>query len=85
MEGISFVLCSVKIQVLSYHVLIFVNQDLEHDLTLFGVSSLAWTMRLVHVAIPESRWEYIRCNNILDVLPHPDHPISHDFLVVHLL
>ncbi|GJZ62833.1 photosystem I chlorophyll a apoprotein A2 [Tanacetum coccineum] len=38
---------------------------------LFGVSSLAWTRHLVHVAIPASRGEYVRWNNFLDVLPHP--------------
>ncbi|KAL3507633.1 hypothetical protein ACH5RR_033015 [Cinchona calisaya] len=38
---------------------------------LFGVSSLAWTGHLVHVAIPGSRGEYVRWNNFLDVLPHP--------------
>ncbi|KAJ9535095.1 hypothetical protein OSB04_un001827 [Centaurea solstitialis] len=38
---------------------------------LFGVSSLAWTGHLVHVAIPASRGEYVRWNNFLDVLPHP--------------
>ncbi|KAG6413156.1 hypothetical protein SASPL_125858 [Salvia splendens] len=38
---------------------------------LFGVSSLAWTRHLVHVAIPGSRGESVRWNNFLDVLPHP--------------
>ncbi|MCD9641171.1 hypothetical protein HAX54_027119 [Datura stramonium] len=38
---------------------------------LFGVSSLAWTGHLVHVAITASRGEYVRWNNFLDVLPHP--------------
>ncbi|CAN2059925.1 unnamed protein product [Malus fusca] len=38
---------------------------------LFGVSSLAWTGHLVHVAIPGSRGENVRWNNFLDVLPHP--------------
>ncbi|PHT36604.1 Photosystem I chlorophyll a apoprotein A1 [Capsicum baccatum] len=38
---------------------------------LFGISSLAWTGHLVHVAIPASRGEYVRWNNFLDVLPHP--------------
>ncbi|KAL2894493.1 hypothetical protein RDABS01_010402, partial [Bienertia sinuspersici] len=37
----------------------------------FGVSSLAWTGHLVHVAIPGARGEYVRWNNFLDVLPHP--------------
>ncbi|KAJ9535087.1 hypothetical protein OSB04_un001837, partial [Centaurea solstitialis] len=44
---------------------------LNHHLSgLFGVSSLAWTGHLVHVAIPASRGEYVRWNNFLDVLPH---------------
>ncbi|KAL0286009.1 UNVERIFIED_CONTAM: Photosystem I chlorophyll a apoprotein A1 [Sesamum angustifolium] len=43
---------------------------LNHHLSgLFGVSSLAWTGHLVHVAIPGSRGEYVRWNNFLDVLP----------------
>ncbi|KAL5067399.1 hypothetical protein RYX36_018286 [Vicia faba] len=45
---------------------------LNHHLSgLFGVSSLAWAGHLVHVAIPGSRGEYIRWNNFLSVLPHP--------------
>ncbi|GAB2284001.1 hypothetical protein Dimus_018482, partial [Dionaea muscipula] len=45
---------------------------LNHHLSgLFGVSSLAWTGHLVHVAIPASRGEYVRWKNFLDVLPHP--------------
>ncbi len=45
---------------------------LNHHLSgLFGVSSLAWTGHLVHVAIPASRGEYVRWNNFLDVLPYP--------------
>ncbi|KAI3668664.1 hypothetical protein L1987_88312 [Smallanthus sonchifolius] len=45
---------------------------LNHHLSgLFGVSSLAWTGHLVHVAIPASRGEDVRWNNFLDVLPHP--------------
>jgi len=45
---------------------------LNHHLSgLFGVSSLAWTGHLVHVAIPASRGEYVRWNNFLNVLPHP--------------
>ncbi|KAL3646612.1 hypothetical protein CASFOL_009579 [Castilleja foliolosa] len=45
---------------------------LNHHLSgLFGVSSLAWTGHLVHVAIPTSRGQYVRWNNFLDVLPHP--------------
>ncbi|KAK4359097.1 hypothetical protein RND71_021326 [Anisodus tanguticus] len=43
----------------------------NHHLSgLFGVSSLAWTGHLVHVAIPASRGESVRWNNFLDVLPH---------------
>ena len=46
---------------------------LNHHLSgLFGVSSLAWTGHLVHVAIPESRGQHIRWNNFLTVLPHPE-------------
>ncbi|KAL2898531.1 hypothetical protein RDABS01_040313 [Bienertia sinuspersici] len=45
---------------------------LNHQLSgLFGVSSLAWTGHLVHVTIPGARGEYVRWNNFLDVLPHP--------------
>ncbi|KAL8247845.1 hypothetical protein R6Q59_009061 [Mikania micrantha] len=45
---------------------------LKHHLSgLFGVSSLAWTGHLAHVAIPASREEYVRWNNFLNVLPHP--------------
>ncbi|CAN6458733.1 unnamed protein product [Victoria cruziana] len=33
--------------------------------------SLAWVGHLVHVYIPESRGEYVRWNNFLDVLPYP--------------
>ncbi|KAK9660212.1 hypothetical protein RND81_O239300 [Saponaria officinalis] len=48
------------------------NPRLNHHLSgLFGVSSLAWTGHLVHVAIPGARGEYVRWNNFLDVLPHP--------------
>ncbi|KAJ8422030.1 LOW QUALITY PROTEIN: hypothetical protein Cgig2_012542 [Carnegiea gigantea] len=43
------------------------ESHLNHHLSgLFGVSSLAWTGHLVHVAIPGSRGEYIRWNNFLD-------------------
>ena len=46
---------------------------LNHHLSgLFGVSSLAWTGHLVHVAIPESRGQHIRWSNFLTVLPHPE-------------
>ena len=45
---------------------------LNHHLSgLFGVSSLAWTGHLVHVAIPESRGQHVRWNNFLTTLPHP--------------
>ncbi|MFS7961840.1 Photosystem I P700 chlorophyll a apoprotein A2 [Helianthus anomalus] len=45
---------------------------LNHHLSgLFGVSSLAWTRHLVHVAISASKGESVRWNNFLDVLPHP--------------
>ena len=45
---------------------------LNHHLSgLFGVSSLAWTGHLVHVAIPESRGIHVRFSNFLTQLPHP--------------
>jgi len=45
---------------------------LNHHLAgLFGVSSLAWTGHLVHVAIPESRGQHVGWDNFLTVLPHP--------------
>ncbi len=45
---------------------------LNHHLAgLFGVSSLAWTGHLVHVAIPESRGQHVGWNNFLTTLPHP--------------
>jgi photosystem I P700 chlorophyll a apoprotein A2 len=45
---------------------------LNHHLSgLFGVSSLAWTGHLIHVAIPESRGQHVRWDNFLSVLPHP--------------
>ena len=45
---------------------------LNHHLSgLFGVSSLAWTGHLVHVAIPASRGETVRWDNFLTTLPHP--------------
>ncbi|PHT44938.1 Photosystem I chlorophyll a apoprotein A2 [Capsicum baccatum] len=48
------------------------ESHLNHHLSgLFGISSLAWTGHLVHVAIPASRGEYVHWNNFLDVLPHP--------------
>ncbi len=46
---------------------------LNHHLAgLFGVSSLAWTGHLVHVAIPESRGQHVRWSNFLTSLPHPE-------------
>ena len=45
---------------------------LNHHLSgLFGVSSLAWTGHLVHVAIPASRGQRVDWSNFLNVLPHP--------------
>jgi photosystem I P700 chlorophyll a apoprotein A2 len=45
---------------------------LNHHLSgLFGVSSLAWTGHLVHVAIPASRGQRVDWTNFLSVLPHP--------------
>jgi photosystem I P700 chlorophyll a apoprotein A2 len=45
---------------------------LNHHLSgLFGVSSLAWTGHLVHVAIPESRGQHIGWDNFTTQLPHP--------------
>jgi photosystem I P700 chlorophyll a apoprotein A2 len=45
---------------------------LNHHLSgLFGVSSLAWTGHLVHVAIPESRGQHVGWDNFLTTMPHP--------------
>ena len=45
---------------------------LNHHLSgLFGVSSLAWSGHLVHVAIPESRGQHVGWNNFLDFSPFP--------------
>jgi photosystem I P700 chlorophyll a apoprotein A2 len=45
---------------------------LNHHLSgLFGVSSLAWTGHLIHVAIPESRGQHVRWDNFLNISPHP--------------
>nr|YP_009518990.1 photosystem I P700 apoprotein A2 [Boodleopsis sp. H.0758]AYC64901.1 photosystem I P700 apoprotein A2 [Boodleopsis sp. H.0758] len=45
---------------------------LNHHLSgLFGISSLAWTGHIIHVAIPESRGIHVRWNNFLTFLPHP--------------
>jgi photosystem I P700 chlorophyll a apoprotein A2 len=44
---------------------------LNHHLSgLFGVSSLAWSGHLVHVAIPASRGQRVDWSNFLSVLPH---------------
>ena len=45
---------------------------LNHHLAgLFGVSSLAWTGHLIHVAIPASRGIHVGWNNFLTTPPHP--------------
>jgi photosystem I P700 chlorophyll a apoprotein A2 len=45
---------------------------LNHHLSgLFGVSSLAWTGHLVHVAIPASRGQRVDWSNFLEFQPHP--------------
>lgn len=45
---------------------------LNHHLSgLFGVSSLAWSGHLIHVAIPESRGQDINWSNFLSISPHP--------------
>ena len=45
---------------------------LNHHLSgLFGVSSLAWTGHLVHVAVPASRGVHIGWDNFLTTPPHP--------------
>jgi photosystem I P700 chlorophyll a apoprotein A2 len=45
---------------------------LNHHLAgLFGVSSLAWTGHLVHVAIPESRGQHVGWDNFMSTMPHP--------------
>ena len=45
---------------------------LNHHLSgLFGVSSLAWTGHLIHVAIPEARGQHVGWDNFLTILPHP--------------
>jgi photosystem I P700 chlorophyll a apoprotein A2 len=45
---------------------------LNHHLSgLFGVSSLAWSGHLIHVAIPESRGQHVGWDNFLSVSPHP--------------
>jgi photosystem I P700 chlorophyll a apoprotein A2 len=46
---------------------------LNHHLSgLLGVSSLAWTGHLVHVAIPVSRGVHIGWDNFLTTPPHPE-------------
>ena len=45
---------------------------LNHHLSgLLGVSSLAWTGHLVHIAIPASRGIHVGWNNFLTTSPHP--------------
>jgi photosystem I P700 chlorophyll a apoprotein A2 len=45
---------------------------LNHHLSgLFGVSSLAWTGHLIHVAIPASRGVHVGWDNFLTTPPHP--------------
>jgi photosystem I P700 chlorophyll a apoprotein A2 len=45
---------------------------LNHHLSgLFGVSSLAWSGHLIHVAIPESRGNHVRWDNFMTQSPHP--------------
>jgi photosystem I P700 chlorophyll a apoprotein A2 len=45
---------------------------LNHHLSgLFGVSSLAWSGHLIHVAIPESRGKHVRWDNFMTEVPHP--------------
>ena len=45
---------------------------LNHHLSgLFGVSSLAWSGHLIHVAIPESRGQHVGWDNFLTIAPHP--------------
>lgn len=55
----------------SYHGLKDAESRLNHHLLgLFGVSSLAWTGHLVHVAIPESMGQHVGWDNFLTQLPH---------------
>jgi photosystem I P700 chlorophyll a apoprotein A2 len=45
---------------------------LNHHLSgLFGVSSIAWTGHLVHVALPASRGQRVDWSNFLNIIPHP--------------
>jgi photosystem I P700 chlorophyll a apoprotein A2 len=45
---------------------------LNHHLAgLFGLSALAWTGHLIHVAIPASRGIHVGWDNFLTTLPHP--------------
>lgn len=42
---------------------------LNHHLSaLFGVSSLAWSGHLIHVAIPESRGQHVRWENFMTLM-----------------
>lgn len=46
---------------------------LNHHLSgLFGVSSLAWSGHIIHVALPESRGEHVGWDNFMSKAPHPD-------------
>jgi len=46
---------------------------LNHHLAgLFGLSSLAWTGHLIHIAIPQSRGIQVRWSNFLTTKPHPE-------------
>jgi photosystem I P700 chlorophyll a apoprotein A2 len=44
----------------------------HHIIGLFGISSLAWTGHLIHVAIPESRGIHVGWDNFLTTPPHPE-------------
>jgi len=44
----------------------------HHIIGLFGISSLAWSGHLIHVAIPESRGVHIGWDNFLTTPPHPE-------------
>jgi len=44
----------------------------HHIIGLIGVSSLAWSGHLIHVAIPESRGVHVGWDNFLTTPPHPN-------------
>jgi photosystem I P700 chlorophyll a apoprotein A2 len=44
----------------------------HHSAGLVSLSSLAWAGHLIHVAIPESRGQHVRWDNLKSNLPHPD-------------